>query len=136
MARFLDTNVLMRHFTNDDPIRAPQALALIERIERGEESVVTSMMIVFETVFLLERRYKVPKAAVRELVWDVLSMRGVQLTGKPLCLKAFDLYVEQNISFADAYSAVFMQSHGITEIYSWDADFDKVHGVSRIEPGQ
>ncbi len=42
MARFLDTNVLMRHFTNDDPVRAPQALALIER---GEETVVTSTMI-------------------------------------------------------------------------------------------
>lgn len=136
MTRFLDTNVLMRHFTNDDPVRAPQALALIERIERGEERVVTSMMIVFETVFLLERRYKVPKATVRELVWDVLSMRGVQLTGKALCSQAFDLYVEKNVSFADAYSAVYMQSRDLTEIYSWDADFDKIPGLSRIEPDQ
>lgn len=134
MARFLDTNILMRHFTNDDPVRAPQALALVERIERGEERVVTSMMIVFETVFLLERRYKVPRATVRELVWDVLSMRGVQLADKGLCSQAFDLYVEKNISFADAYTAVFMQSRDIAEIYSWDADFDKIPHVTRIEP--
>ncbi len=133
MTRFLDTNVLVRHFTNDDPVRAPQALALIER---GEETVVTSMMIVFETVFLPERRYKVPKATVRELVWDVLSMRGVHLTGKSLCSQAFDLYVEKNVSFADAYSAVYMQSRDLTEIYSWDADFDKIPGLSQIEPDQ
>jgi len=133
VTRFLDTNVLVRHFTNDDPVRAPQALALIER---GEETVVTSMMIVFETVFLPERRYKVPKATVRELVWDVLSMRGVHLTGKSLCSQAFDLYVEKNVSFADAYSAVYMQSRDLTEIYSWDADFDKIPGLSQIEPDQ
>lgn len=135
MVRFLDTNVLMRYFANDDPIRAQHALALIERIERGEEKVVTSLMIVFETVFLLERRYKVPKLRVRDLVWDVLSMRGVQLAGKSLCAQALGLYVDKNISLADAYSAVFMQSRGITEIYSWDADFDKIPGLSRIEPG-
>jgi uncharacterized protein len=135
MARFLDTNVLMRYFTNDDPIRAQHALALIERIERDEEHVVTSLMIVFETVFLLERRYKVPKARARDLIWDVLSMRGVQLAEKSLCAQALDLYVERNISLADAYSAVFMRSRGITEVYSWDADFDKIPGLSRIEPG-
>lgn len=136
MARFLDTNVLMRYFTNDDPSRAQQAFALIDRIERGEEHVVTSMMIVFETVFLLERRYKVPKAKVRELVWDVLSMRGVQLMGKSLCSQALDVYVDKNISLADAYTVVFMQSRGITEVYSWNADFDKIPGVTRIEPIQ
>jgi len=63
-------------------------------------------------------------------------MRGVQLTGKSLCSQAFDLYVEKNVSFADAYSAVYMQSRDLTEIYSWDADFDKIPGLSRIEPDQ
>ena len=71
-------------------------------MERGEERVVTSMMIIFETVFLLERRYKQPRATVRELVEDVIELRGGQLAGKALCLQALALYAEKNISFADA----------------------------------
>ncbi len=36
--------------------------------------------------------------------------------------------------FVDAYIAVSMQARGLVEIYSWDADFDKIPGVVRIEP--
>ncbi len=63
-------------------------------------------------------------------------MRGVQLTGKSLGSQVFDLYVEKNVSFANAYSAIYMQSRDLTEIYSWDADFDKIPGLSQIEPDQ
>jgi predicted nucleic acid-binding protein len=27
-----------------------------------------------------------------------------------------------------------MQSRGITEVYSWDTDFDRIEGLTRIEP--
>ena len=116
VARFLDTNILMRYFTKDDPVKAQAALTLLQRVERGEERVLTSIMVVFETVFLLERRYKVPKQHVRQLVEDLLSLRGLQLEGKALCLQALALYEASNISFTDAYTAAYMQSHGIDEV--------------------
>lgn len=134
MARFLDTNILMRYFTKDDPVKAQAVLALLQRMERGEERVITSVMVVFETVFLLERRYKVPKRQVRQLVEDVLSLRGLQLEGKALCLRALAQYEASNISFADAYTAAYMQAHGVNEVYSWDTDFDKLPGLTRVEP--
>ena len=132
--RFLDTNILLRYFTGSDPEQAERARALLERVERREERVITSPLIVFETVFTLERSYKVPKARVREMLRDVLSMPALQLPGKGLCLQALDLHVAHNVSLADAYSAAFMQARRLTEIYSWDADFDRVPGVTRVEP--
>jgi predicted nucleic acid-binding protein len=132
--RFLDTNILLRYFTADDPRKARRARALLERVERGEEKVATSTLIVFETVFTLQRTYNVPRAQVREMVRDVLSLPGVQLAGKRLCLQALDLYVQRSISFADAYSVVSMQSRGLSEVYTWDEDFDGLPGVARLEP--
>jgi uncharacterized protein len=56
------------------------------------------------------------------------------LAERALCLQALDYYVEQNISYADAYNAAWMQGEGIAEVYSWDREFDRVAGLTRIEP--
>jgi len=45
-----------------------------------------------------------------------------------------DLYAKKNISFADAFNAVYLRSRHVSEIYSWDTDFDKIEGLSRVEP--
>lgn len=134
--RFLDTNVLLRYFTASDPAKARRARALLERIERGEEKVVTSTLVVFETVFTLQRTYKVPRSQIRELLRDVLSLPSVQLARKDLCFRALDLFAQHNLSFADAYTAVDMQSRGLSELYSWDTDFDSLPGVTRVEPSE
>ena len=38
--RFLDTNILLRLFTRDDEAKARLALALLQRVERGEEKLI------------------------------------------------------------------------------------------------
>ena len=136
MARFLDTNILMRYFTNDDPVKAQAALALMDRVERGDERVVTTPLVIFEAVFLLQRSYKLPKDRVREMIGDLLALRHLQLAEKRLCRVALDLYVVKNISYADAYNAVWMQEHGVKEVYSWDTEFDRVPALTRLEPAR
>ncbi len=134
MARFLDTNILIRYLTNDDPDKATLALALLDRVAEGSEQVVTTPLVIFETIFLLQRTYKLPKADIREKIAAILALQGLQLAERALCLRALDYYVEQNISYADAYNAAWMQGEGIAEVYSWDREFDRVAGLTRIEP--
>ena len=132
--RFLDTNVLLRYFTGSDQEMAEAARRLLAAIERGEEKVVTSALVVFETVFTLQRTYGVPREKVRAMVGDIISLPGIQFAEKQLCVEALGVYVERNISFADAYTAALMNARGITEIYSWDTDFDRIPGVARVVP--
>ncbi len=132
--RFLDTNILLRYFTASDPAKAEAARVLLGRVERGEEKVVISLLVIFEIVFTLQRTYKVPRQRIREMVGDLLSLPSVQLAQKGLCRQALDLYVVHNISFADAYNAAYLRSQGLAEIYSWDTDFDRLTGIKRIEP--
>lgn len=132
--RFLDTNVLLRYLTRDDERKATAAFALLQRIERGEERVVTTQAVIFETVFTLQRFYKVSRPDIQALVLPIILLRGVQLPNKPLYQEAFELYVKQKISLPDAWNAVFMRARGLTEIYSWDTDFDAMTWLTRIEP--
>ncbi|MSQ40826.1 MAG: hypothetical protein EXR55_04055 [Dehalococcoidia bacterium] len=52
--RFLDTNILLRHLTGDDPLKAQACSLLLQRVEWGEEVVETSDCVVWETVFVLQ----------------------------------------------------------------------------------
>ncbi len=131
---FLDTNILLRYFVGDDEDKAQKALDLFMRVEQGEEKVITSPLVIFETIFTLQSFYKVPRTQIRDLIWPLISLRGLHLQGKNVYARAFDLYVSKNISFADAYNASYMISEEIFTIYSWDKDFDKIDGITRIEP--
>jgi predicted nucleic acid-binding protein len=131
---FLDTNILLRFFTGDDSQKAQQALNLFMRIERGEEKVITSSSVIFETVYTLQSFYKLARGEIKDKLLPIISMRGVHLPDKGVYYRAFDLYVTKNISFADAYNAAYMISEEIFNIYSWDRDFDKIEGIVRLEP--
>jgi predicted nucleic acid-binding protein len=135
-ARFLDANVLLRYFIGDDEDKARKALALLQRVERGEERVETSLLVVFEVVFTLERTYNVPRARIFGLVRPVLELGGLTLPGKSLLLDTLDRFAmtSRKLSFVDLYVALGAKSRGITEIYSWDADFDRIEGIIRVEP--
>lgn len=133
-ASFLDTNILLRYFTRDDEQKAQRALDLLIRVERGEEKIITSSLVIFETVFTLQRFYKVPRQRIKELILSIISLRGLHLPGKNVYYQAFDLYVAHNISFADAYNAAYMLSEEISNIYTWDTDFDRINGIVRLEP--
>jgi hypothetical protein len=65
---------------------------------------------------------------------QILRTRGLRLPAKNLCIAALNLFVEHNISYADAFNTAYMQHHAITEVYSWDIDFDRIAGIMRVEP--
>ena len=79
---FLDTNVILRHLLQDDPQQSPRSTAYLRRIESGDVQVRTADTVVFETVFTLQRQYKVPRLEVRDAVLPLLELPGIVLPGK------------------------------------------------------
>ena len=131
---FIDTSIVLRHLRGDHPEHAPKATALFGRIERGELDAQLSDMVVFETVFTLERSYKVPKIQIRHALLALLALPGLILQGKRRYGRIFDLYVDHNLPFGDAYIAAEMEHSRANEIYTFDREFDRVPGIARLEP--
>ena len=132
--RFIDTNILIRFLTEDDTDKAAQAFELLTRVRHGKEEVITSPLVIFEVVFTLERSYKVSKDKIAQVLEPILTLADLILENKPLWREAFQLYTTYPIDFADAYNAAYMHSLGISDIYSWDEDFDGLPDITRLEP--
>ena len=131
---FIDTNLFLRHLRQDHPAFSPRSTAYFARIERGELQGRTSDLVVFEVVFTLQRAYKQPKAAIRDALLPLIELPAIILPGKRRYRWVFDLYVRLNISFADAFHAVLMRQLKITDVMSFDAEFDRIPGITRREP--
>ena len=133
---FLDANVILRYLLRDDETKAQRCLELLEKAERREITLRTTDLVVAELVWVLESpvTYNLPRERIRELLLPVILLPGLKLPGKKLYRQIFDLYIDQGIDFIDAYNTIHMGKQGLTQIYSYDSDFDRIAGVSRIEP--
>jgi len=135
--RFLDTNVLVRYLTQDDPAKTRTSAAVIRRLELGDEEMMTSEMIIGEVAYFLSARahYGLTPAEIRDRVAPVIQSRGLRLEHKDVLLRALDLYALYPVlDFEDALSVAHMESAGVDEIVSYDRGFDRVEGIKRVEP--
>jgi predicted nucleic acid-binding protein len=63
-----------------------------------------------------------------------LELKGLRHNNKKISKLAFQLYVEKNIDWIDAFVVAQMITQKKREIYSYDSDFDKVDDINRLEP--
>lgn len=132
--RFIDTNIFIRHLTNDDPKQSPACFALIQAIEQGKLSAWTSELVISEVVFVLSKVYKLNRDTIRELLLPLINLPGLKLTHKRLYRRVFKLYTALPIDYVDAYHVALMENRKAPELYSYDTDFDRITEIQRFEP--
>jgi predicted nucleic acid-binding protein len=130
----IDANIILRFLTNDIPKQADRCTGLLKRIESGLEEVWLPDLVLADIVWTLEKFYKQPKQRIQELLIPILELKGLRHNNKKISKLAFQLYVEKNIDWTDAFVAAQMITQKKCEIYSYDSDFDKVDGINRLEP--
>jgi len=128
---FLDTNMFLRHLRHDHPVFSPRAHTIIQRIEDGELVVRTADTVSFETVFSLQRGYQQPRDRIAAGVLPLIELPGSTLPGKRLYRKVFALYTSRPLGFAGCCHLTLMERWGLTDIFSFDTDFDHLPGITR-----
>lgn len=133
---FIDTDVLIRFLTGDDPAKQADAAALLARVQAGELVLRTPDTAIADAVFVLSspRLYRVPRSDVRDMLAAVVRLSGLEVDNRAIVLEALDIYAETRLDFGDAMIVGSMRASGSEELYSYDADFDRVAGVARREP--
>ncbi len=150
---FLDANVLVYHFA-PDPVFGPHCAPLVQRIDSGELSGFTSTHVLTETAHRLmsieasarfgwpfagmARRLKNHAAEVQNLMafrralQSVVDSKIKVLSITPaLVLAAAGISQQTGLLSNDALIVTVMQNHGLTNLASNDADFDRVPGLTR-----
>jgi len=135
--RFIDTNVFLRFLTADDPEKAVACRELLLRVDAGEEAM-TSETVVAEVFYVLTRGgdgYALDRASLVDRFWPILAAKGLRLPAKGVVRRALAIYAQYPVlDFEDALSVAHMEAVGISEIVSYDRDFDRVAGIARVEP--
>jgi len=70
----LDTNILVRYLTQDDPIQSPKATEIIERRLTDENPGFVSIVVMVETVWVLERAYRLAASEIAAAVERMLQI--------------------------------------------------------------
>ena len=133
---FIDANVVLRFLTGEPPEMANQARLLFEEVDRGERVLILEEIVIAEIIWVLASFYKFPSASISRVIQELIGHPGLEVEDKPGIWMALDIYHNQNIDFVDALVAVRMAQRGVNEIFSFDQDFDRLPGITRIAPGK
>ena len=133
----LDTNVIIRFLTNDDPVLSPRAYALFAQLDAGAAAASLTEAVLVETVQVLSSKnlYNQPRAEIARHLGNIIRFQGVKLPRKRRYLRALELYVAQpGLSFVDALLAVYAEESPPPTIISFDEGFDRLPGITRLAP--
>jgi predicted nucleic-acid-binding protein len=86
-------------------------------------------------VWVLESFYSYSKSQIAETLTQFLFSDGLTVENLDLIIEALILYQKKNLDFADAFLSVVSLQDDHPVIYSFDHDFDRVTGITRLEPG-
>jgi predicted nucleic acid-binding protein len=130
----LDTSVFLRHVLQDVPDQSARASQLLEDIAAGGRRVRVSETLLVEAVYTLERTYKQARSAIRLALLELMEDANVVFAQKSSWHRILELYENYNVPIGDAQQIELMMQEGLTEIISFDRDFDRIPGITRIEP--
>lgn len=125
----LDTNILVRYFTHDEPWQTPIAQRLVdEQLDRhrpGHVCVVT----LAELVWVLRSGYDAEREVIVAIVEHLLSDPRFSLQHAHEVWTALDVYRSSAVDFADALIAALDRGAGCEQTVTFDRAAGRLPGV-------
>lgn len=130
---FVDSNVFVYHLTAD-PVYGKTARKIIEKIENGEESYTSTLVIAQVCSYLKWKKRQDVIPIFLTFLKGLTSLQKIE-TSMLDFEEARSLQKQQNLPWSawdDIVIAAQMKRINVKEIYSNDKDFDKIPWVKRI----
>lgn len=116
----LDTNVLVRYLTQDDPDQAARATRIVEQELTEETPGFIGLVVLVETVWVLQRLCRASAEEIRETVTDLLRSRDIVVENRDVVTRALALSRQNSCGFADAIIAASAFNAGCGKVISFD----------------
>src|SRR6266576_2792187 len=101
----LDTNILVRYVTQDDPLQSPKATKIMEQRLTEETPGFISIVAMVETVWVLDRAYGLPAHEIAAAVEHMLQTDVLVIENEQEVFTAMIALREGQGSFADSVIA-------------------------------
>lgn len=116
----LDTKVLVRYLTQDDVDQAARATRLIEDDLSENVPGFIGMVVLIETVWVLQRSYGATPEEIRQTVTDLLNSRSIVVENRDVVARALTIGEENACGFTDAVIAAAALIAGCSKTVTLD----------------
>ena len=120
----LDTNVLVRYLTLDDPDQGARASEVIDRAARDGTALFVSAVVLCELVWVLERAYGYRRVEVAGALEGVLRAAQFRFADPGLLWRAMADYRDGRADFADHVIGRQGTAAGCEATVTFDAALD------------
>ena len=114
----VDTNLVVRYLTGDEPAQAARVQAMFER-----DTIFVGMAVLLETCWVLRSRFDIPHAGQLKALRALTGLRHVVVEEPELVERVLE-WMEEGLDFADA---LHLAKAGHCEsLTTFDRDFIKI----------
>lgn len=139
--RFLDANIFVYAFYRPQRELTPHEMEMKEHSKRilrgingGDEKALTTVAHLSEVANILKRGMSPRRLSEFLLGLFMLENVVIERVSADHYFSAVELGGELEVGPNDALAVEVMKKHGVAEIYSFDSDFDRIQGVTRVPP--
>lgn len=116
----LDTNVLVRYFTQDDRVQSARAARLIETQCVPESPGYVSLVTLCELVWVLSSGYGYGRGDIARLIRGILTTSALAVEGSDRVWDALRRYEPGKAGFADYLIGFACREVGAVPVYTFD----------------
>ncbi|KAB0518393.1 PIN domain-containing protein [Pseudomonas extremorientalis] len=127
----LDTNVLVRYITQDDPVQSAKASDLIESLTTASPGFISLVSIV-ELVWVLQSCYQSAKSDVVMVLETLLRTRELTVEHAEIIWQALRTFVANKADFADCLIERCAHAAGCEYTATFDLNAIKTAGMKRL----
>ena len=136
--RFVDASVFLHAYLKPTKKLPPEievmkgkARGIVRRISEGER-VATSLVHISEIANILEARAGLQVAL--DIISGLFTLPNLVVIepSRDSYLSALEESRESNVGVNDALAVYLMKENGVSEIYSFDRDFDRLENLKRV----
>ncbi len=124
----LDTNLIIRHLTQDNPEHSERARRVFAAVEAGERTLRLREGVLVESVQVLSSKtlYNLPRAEIHRHLTRLIKLPSIKIRPKRAYLRALDLYLaHSHLSFVDCLCIAHAEREADRAVLSFDEGFDR-----------
>jgi predicted nucleic-acid-binding protein len=127
----VDSNILVRYLTQDDPVQYPKAKAFLESLTDASPGYL-SLVVVAETAWVLERTYKFPDDAIALAMLTTISALNLVVQDDEAVVHALHAARDGRGTFADALIGVLAANAGCSRTATFDKRASRLPGFELL----
>ena len=128
----LDTNILVRHLVQDDPVQSKKASQFILTTCTREAPGVINRIVLCELVWVLESAYDYPRRQIADVLEKVLMTSQFWVEDLSLAWVALRAYRDGPADFSDYFLARLNRELGCSRTVTFDKQAGKAEGFELL----